>query len=397
MPAYGGRCFADIPATVRRLLTGAATPPGLAAGVLGPLDRRWERVVLVLVDAFGWAFAERHSVHPFLRRAGAEGRVAELTSQFPSTTAAHITTIHTGLPLGSTGVYEWFQHEPALDAVIAPLLFSFAGDAGRETLRAAGFEPSALFPGDTLYRGLAAAGIESRLVQHMSIAKSTVSAWLGRGAAARPFGTLADLEEELRDAIAAPGRRYVYAYVDDVDTAGHLYGPSSPEFDAATRGVLDMLERVAAAGDGDALLLVTADHGQVPVDPATTVFVNVGWPEIGAHLQHGGNGRPLAPAGSARDLFLHASPGHEDELVAGLERLVGARALVRRVSDLIAEGAFGQVGEPLRARIGDVVVLPEPGESVWWREPGRFDMPFRGHHGGLSPDEMRIPLVALAV
>jgi hypothetical protein len=59
------------------------------------------------------------------------------------------------------------------------------------------------------------------------------------------------------------------------------------------------------------------------------------------------------------------------------------------------EGVFGAAGPRLRERIGDVVVLPRPGESVWWREPGRFDMHFRGHHGGLSADEMLIPVAAL--
>jgi hypothetical protein len=61
----------------------------------------------------------------------------------------------------------------------------------------------------------------------------------------------------------------------------------------------------------------------------------------------------------------------------------------------VEEGVFGEAGPRLRERIGDLVVLPAPGESVWWREPGRFDMRFRGHHGGLSPEEMRIPLLAL--
>jgi hypothetical protein len=59
------------------------------------------------------------------------------------------------------------------------------------------------------------------------------------------------------------------------------------------------------------------------------------------------------------------------------------------------EGVFGAAGPRLRERIGEVVELPKPGESVWWREPGRFDMHFRGHHGGLSADEMLIPLAAL--
>jgi hypothetical protein len=34
---------------------------------------------------------------------------------------------------------------------------------------------------------------------------------------------------------------------------------------------------------------------------------------------------------------------------------------------------------------------------VWWRERHRFDMRFRGHHGGLSPQEMLIPLAALPI
>jgi len=80
-----------------------------------------------------------------------------------------------------------------------------------------------------------------------------------------------------------------------------------------------------------------------------------------------------------------------------LEDLLGETAEVRRTVELVDEGVFGTVGPRLRERIGDVVVLPRPGESVWWREPGRFDMRFRGHHGGLSPDEMLIPLAALPV
>jgi Type I phosphodiesterase / nucleotide pyrophosphatase len=399
IPAYGERCFADLPATVERLLGAGDGRGGLAPDVLGRFDRRWERVLLVLLDAFGWTAAERHAGHPFLRRASVEGAIARITSQFPSTTAAHATTIHTGLPLGASGVYEWFQHEPALAAVIAPLLFSFAGDAEAETLLAAGFEPAQLFPVETVYQRLAAAGVESRTVQPAAFAGNVVSRWLGRGAQSRPFTTLAQFEAELRAAVTASGGRYVYAYLDDVDTAGHLHGPASAEADAAATAALDALERLAAAGprSGDTLLLVCADHGQVPVDPAATVFVNAAWPGIAAHLRPGRDGRPLAPAGSARDLFLHAAPGRIGELVAGLQRVVGDRATVHRTADLIDAGLFGDAGEPLLTRVGDVVVLPAPGESVWWLEPGRFEMRFRGHHGGATPDEMHVPLVAVAL
>jgi hypothetical protein len=58
------------------------------------------------------------------------------------------------------------------------------------------------------------------------------------------------------------------------------------------------------------------------------------------------------------------------------------------VEALIEEGIFGTVGERLRERVGNLVVLPYAGQTVYWREEGRFVMDKRGHHGGLTPREM---------
>jgi hypothetical protein len=134
------------------------------------------------------------------------------------------------------------------------------------------------------------------------------------------------------------------------------------------------------------------------VDPARTRFVNELWPEIRGHLRHDRRGRPIAPAGSARDLMLHAAPGARDHVIAVLRDLVGDVATVHATDDLVAEGLFaGPPGPRLQERLGDVWVLPAPGETVWWREPRRFDMRFRGHHGGMSPDEAHTVVASLVV
>ena len=88
---------------------------------------KYDAVILFLVDGFGWRFFERFQDKPFLKRLAKHGQVEKLISQFPSTTAAHITTIHTGWTVGQSGVHEWIYYEPLVDAVIAPLLFSYAG------------------------------------------------------------------------------------------------------------------------------------------------------------------------------------------------------------------------------------------------------------------------------
>src|SRR4051794_11090942 len=85
-PLPDGYTFAALPATIERLLVGrdGGGPPPPA---LGDPPARVERIALVLLDAFGWRFFARHAdTHPLLRRFVADGTVAKLTSQFPTTT-----------------------------------------------------------------------------------------------------------------------------------------------------------------------------------------------------------------------------------------------------------------------------------------------------------------------
>jgi hypothetical protein len=132
---------------------------------------------------------------------------------------------------------------------------------------------------------------------------------------------------------------------------------------------------------------MTATH------PDTAVYVNRRRPQLEKLLRTGADGRPLAPGGSARDLFLHATPGCEHDLVDDLRDLLRDDARVHRVADLVEEGLFGpDPSSRLLERLGNVVVLPEAGGSVWWWEAGRFEQPYHGHHGGLSADEMEIPM-----
>jgi len=392
-PLHEGYTFAALPATIERLLLGGSERDagGLPARAVVHAPDPVERVVLVLLDAFGWRFFERHAdEHPLLLRLLIDGTVAKLTTQFPSTTAAHITTLHTGRPVGEHGLYEWNLYDPGLDALITPLLFSFAGDGTRDTLRDAGVDPHALFPGDPLYRRLAARGVRCHAYQPASFTPSTYDGVLLDGATIHPYDRLDVAFEALARTLRAaePGPVYAYLYIDTLDACGHRDGPGSLAFHSETLRCLNAIHAGLRALPAGTVLLLAADHGQVDVVPSRTRFVNELWPEITDHLRWDRRGRPAAPAGSARDLFLHAAPGEREVVIAGLADRLAERATVHATADLVAEGLFGAAPGPrLLGRLGDVCVLPAPGETVWWRERGRFDMRFRGHHGGLTPAE----------
>jgi Type I phosphodiesterase / nucleotide pyrophosphatase len=351
------------------------------------------RVIVILLDAFGWRFVQRHARHPLLARLERDGTLGPLASQFPATTTAHVTTMHTGLPVAAHGLYEWRVWEPALRRVITPLLFSFAGDGTRDTLADSGLDPRAMLPqGPSFYQRLAARGIPSLVWSPVRFSPSTYDRVAARGATMTTYDELADGVRALRAAVAAHERCYAYLYFDGIDTAGHLHGPSSPEFDDAALRALDAVH-AAFFGPGatvldDTLLVLTADHGQVDVSQQRVDYLDVLWPRLLDVLSHDARGMPVPPAGSARDVFLHVGPEAVEEAVAELGEVLGDRGTVRTTADLLADGTFGpQVGPRLRERVGSVCVLPAAGRMAWLRSHPDVERSFLGHHGGLDPDE----------
>jgi hypothetical protein len=355
--------------------------PGLVEELLAEHDR----VVLAYFDAFAWRFFERHAEHPLFRGAESE----RWTSQFPSTTTVASTTINTGLPLARHGLYEWFVYEPRLNRLIAPLPFSFAGESEPETLLAAGLAVDDVFPFETVYRRL---DVPSFATAPALVAASLTGRRMLDGATVHGFGEPAGGARWLAETIGGVERAYGTIYLPALDALMHLEGPDSPSVDPMVRATLDDLH--AAPWPEGTLLLVTADHGMAAISPERTTYVNLAWPELPEHLECGADGRPLAPAGSSRDLFLHVLPDRLDEVAAQLEVLLESKADVRRVDELIAAGVFGAVTDRLEQRLANLVVLPHVGEAAWWFEAGRFEQRFLGQHGGLSADETEIPFVS---
>ncbi len=400
-PRYNGHCFADLPATIKWILTGQGSPsldPALLTAVQGPCDT----VVLFFIDAFGWRFFERcQNCYPFLSDIGRGGWVARLTAQFPSTTAAHVTCIHTGQPVGRSGVFEWQYYEPTLDAIITPLPFAPAGSSQPNSLPREAAQT--VFPQGTLYQELGRLGVESCVLQSSAFTPSTCSDAYLQGAQVHPFRTLSEALTNLTDLLQKPrsGPAYFLFYFDQIDVIGHRYGPDSPQFRAEIDTFLTAVERLfwrpLAGRLQRTLFMLTADHGLAPIDPKTTLYLNnsARFPGLVPLLRTDRGGRLLVPAGSARDFFLYVADDRLDEAHALLARQLKGRAQVCRTADLIEAGLFGPPPMSTRflERVGNLVVLPFAGESVWWYEKDKFEIKSRGSHGGLTPAEMEIPLL----
>jgi hypothetical protein len=143
------------------------------------------------------------------------------------------------------------------------------------------------------------------------------------------------------------------------------------------------------------LFLMTADHGQVEVDPETTIYLNrePRFAGIESFLKTNRRGQLLVPAGSARDMFLYIKEDLLEQAQSFLAPRLDGKADVVQTESLIENGYFGsEVSSRFRERAGNLVILPYRYESVWWYEKDKFEQRFYGHHGGLTPEEMETVL-----
>ncbi len=295
-----------------------------------------------------------------------------MRSQFPSTTTAHVATMHFGVPVEEHGLYEWNVLEPSLQTIICPLRFNLAGSDVEGAL-ADRLDPGRLAPGPTFYETLGAAAV---VVQPRRIEHSAFTHMAARGAAVHGFDQLPEGVRALAGAFAGGGdRRYGLLYWDLIDRAGHDHGPSSPEFEAAARSALDALWNGLDQLD-DVTVLITADHGQVDVSPDRVDYLDDLWPALPSLLSH------PRPAGSSRDAFLHVRNDHVATVIRELSARLRDRADVRPAAEL-----FARIGPRLAQRLGDVAVLPSPGRQVWLRAATANERWYRGQHGGLESAE----------
>lgn len=405
-PLYDSYCFSRIPATVEYVLTGDETaksralPPDVLGGELG----RYKKVVLLFVDAFGWKLFDRHKERfPLLRRFVEKGTASKLTSQFPSTTSAHVTSIHTGMPVFESGVFEWYYYDPAADDVITPLLFSYAGDKQRDTLLPSGLTAADILPSPTLYQRLAGAGVRSTVFQFKNYTPSTFSDHMFEGAEIVPYSTLPEALSILGSKLTSDqGPSYYFLYADSVDVLCHQLSIDSEQVQSEAEGVCLLIEELLCKKmEGkldDTLLLMTADHGHMAMQPEKTHYVNQLMPELPSLLKRNKQGNILRFGGNRRDLCLYVQDPHVDEVVRGLASALEGVAEVYPMQELIDAGLFGPAqSKRLMDRLGNVMILPYEGEAVFWFEDGKFVNKERGSHGGLSAQEMETGLYAVTL
>lgn len=373
---------------LRSVLTSAAAAlgvPGCENVLAVPAGRR---VVVALVDGLGRSLLKRFGGHaPTLRAAMADGgRV--LQAAVPTTTAASLTSLGTGLDVGEHGVAGYEVLDPDRDVVVNQL-----GAWDEAT------DPVAWQPKDTVFERAVAAGVDAVTVSLPAFEHSALTrAGLRGGRFVSGRGLLARAQAAQRILQEAREPTLVYFYANELDKAGHRDGVGSPRWLHALEEVDSALRRLVDRVPAGTVVLATGDHGMVDV-PASRRVDYAALDDAGALLDPGLLEGIAHTAGEPRLVQLHfhpdAGPGVRDRVRRAWQERFGAHAWVLTRDEAVDAGWFGhRVEDRVRARIGGLLVAVHGDLALYDGRrvaPHAFDMV--GQHGAPTRAEREVPLL----
>lgn len=391
LPAYDGRSIANIPATVAAILQ---TPfdglPPLAAELWQPIARGAKRVVVLTLDAFGWNLLQAEAAN-LAHLAQKAGVVGQLTSVFPSTTVAALSSLWTGVAPAQHGMLGLTLFFPEFAASTEMIRFTPVFGHHPNALVEAGLAPETFLHWPGLAEQLARHGVPTYSCKGREIVDSALSKMHGRGVAA-DFGAIsfADMLTQMADLLheKAGEPLYLFAYWPTIDGLSHyrLWDSAATRAEARTlfhQIAHEFLNRLTAVARQDTLLFITADHGQVATPDL--IFLE-DHPRLQEMLF-------MRPAGEHRVAYLYAKHGRTADIMAYLQTHLSHAMVAVRSVDALTAGLFGP--EPHTAvaldRLGDVIVMMRGGYKLLTRAHEKLARQMRGGHASLTPAEMLAP------
>ena len=359
IPDYAGGSLVNLIAELERRLTGTARHPGLHPDLAASIPGAGS-YVLMLFDGLG----DRQLAHPAAAPLRAS-RATAIDAGWPTTTTVSMATVATGLTPAQHGLLGYQLWVPETGFVVNTIKWITQWGEPID------HDPIGFLPAPNLWERLAAHGIEPITLQPWNFDDSPMSRMLYRGCRFEPWRD-EDEAAEIAAELAAVQGRLIFFYVPHVDFAAHVTGQESDDYAEAMAIVARTWERMTRLLPEGVVAVGTADHGHVDVPEGRRIRI-----PTAAHEDRKFGGDPRAP-------FVYGE-------VESLAKDLGVEWLSRH--QMAGWWGPGDRHSSFADRAPDGVLLPQPGWSVLHRHA---DERLIGQHGGLTDEEMRVPLLVAA-
>ena len=220
-------------------------------------EKEYKNVIFLILDGLGEQILNKISLDGILNK----NRIDCVTSVYPSTTTAALTTYYSGCPPYETGWIAWSQYFKEYGRALD--MFSHKESYMGETLKK---------PLIDVYKTIV--NYES-IFDKIEKSSPNVRAYEiepdyaeRRAKRSLKANNIDELIMYINDLCTMPDRKFILAYSDNPDGLLHKYGTTSEEVKNFVKETEEKIEKMVKDFDNDTILIISADHGHKDIDKA---------------------------------------------------------------------------------------------------------------------------------
>jgi len=375
LPDYRGGSIVNLMGSISRAFGHSAMYRPLK--LLPPGELSAKNIILMVIDGLGYEFLNRNGKKGFLWK----NNRGVITSVFPPTTAAAITSFRTGLAPQQHALTGWFMYMKELGVVAMPLPFT-----SRSGVSLGIADPSMIFRRKSFFDMIKAQSYE---IMPEDIIDSDYTIAMSGRAKRVSYTSLPGFFRSIRKAIRSNSRRkYIYSYWPVLDTMCHVFGTRHKKPKQHLAELQRRIESFARSIKGtDSIVIITGDHGLMETNREKAI-----WLEKHPALK---DTLTLPLCGEPRAVYCYVRPSKVKEFKAYINRHFKDKCWLYKSEDLIKKNYFGllKADRSLQDRVGDYVLLMKDNYILKDRILGEDRHFHKGNHGGVSRDEICVPLI----
>ncbi len=342
------------------------------------LEKRYKNIIFLVLDGMGEHILKELSPDGYF----SSKEVDCVTSVYPSTTTAALTTYYAGKPPYETGWIAWSQYFKEYGRAIDML--SHKESYYREALKKPNLNVfDTVVKYETIFERIEKA---SPSVKAYELVPSYSDRRAKRTYRAENLDEIIEAIEDLTD---TSGEKFIFGYCDNPDATLHKFGAYSDEAKEFIISAEEKIEKMCEKLPEDCLVIISADHGHKDIEKAHTLL---DYPEILDCL--------IMPASlESRVVGFWVKEEMRKEFEERFNSIFGEEFWLMTREEFLEKNflGFGEKHKKIDEFIGNYIALSTGGSIIRLETFLVEGKPVKkSTHCGLSKEEMEVPVLIIS-
>ena len=341
------------------------------------LSKNYKNIVFLVLDGMGEHILRQLSPEGYFR----SKQIDCITSVYPSTTTAALTTYYSGKPPYETGWIAWSQYFKEYGRAIDMLKHkeSYKGDS-IENAKINVFETIVKYT--TVFEQIEKASPNVKAYEVMPSYSDK------RSKRSIKADSIDEIIENIEMLCKNPDEKFILAYSDNPDGLLHKYGTTSKEVQEFIQQTENKIKDMCEKLDEETIVIISADHGHKDIEKAYTIL---DYPEIQECL--------ITPASlESRAVAFWVKEEMKIEFEERFKKAFGDEFILMSKDEFLNRNflGYGEKHPKIDDFIGNYIALSTKGSIIRLETYLADGKPVKkSTHCGLTKEEMEVPLIII--